>query len=67
MLSGVATSVSSCSSRDARNTATSGSVTGVLARPLAAGSDTLTIGSSRAPTDVAGNALSPASVSVSFR
>ncbi len=65
--SGVATSVSSCSALDARNTATSGSVTCVLARPVAAGSYTLTIGSSSAPTDVAGNALSPASVTVSFR
>lgn len=65
--SGGAASVSSCSALDARNTATSGSVTCVLTRPVAAGSYTLTIGSSNAPTDVAGNALSPTSVTVSFR
>ena len=64
---GANASISSCSALDARNTATSGSVTCVLARPVAAGSYTLTIGSSSAPTDVAGNALSPASVTVSFR
>lgn len=65
--SGASVSVASCSSVDTRNVATTGAVTCVLTRPVAAGSYGLTIGSSSAPTDVAGNALAAATVTISFR
>ncbi len=65
--SGVVATISICSAIDARNVATSATVTCVLKTPVPAGSYTLTIGAATKPQDAAGNTISTSTATLTLR
>jgi len=64
---GAALTISTCTAVDARNVATSATVTCLLKAPVAAGTYTLAVGASTVPMDAAGNTLTPATATLTLR